>query len=105
MSQDTDPTLERYRRKYDAEEAKFEAMEEKVREGLAAALRKKGDTAAKEFIEYSRSNRSYEDRRVIEETMRGGNSMNETTWGDDITGEEEGVQHLYGTKISPDDEW
>ena len=91
MSEDKEGrlVLSRWQREYEKDEAKAEALEDRMKKSLAAAIKSQQQQVAREFQESSRIDPTGE--RALEEikrTMRN-ISMDDTSWGDEITGLEE----------------
>lgn len=82
-------TIERFERDRERDKAKVEALKEQATKGLAAAIKKKGEKVAEEFIEARKVDPT--GSKAIENMNEARKDLliNDTYWGNEVTGEEE----------------
>ncbi len=94
----------KYMKEYERDVEKFEATERNVQKGLAAAMKKAGDQASKEFINAGREGSGENLQAEIQRVQEGGHGMREDNWGSEVTGFEPELQHLYN-RIGADEDF
>lgn len=86
--------IDKYRRQYERDEAKAEALEDKMTKSLAAALRRDQQRLAKEFM-YSKDVDPTGRRALDQQTdAQRDLMMRDDNWGDEVTGDEDIIQRL-----------
>jgi hypothetical protein len=71
IDQASKATVEKFRRAYEKDEAKEEALKAKMERGIASVLKKRGQDVAKDFLEYGREGDWKRDLERIKNTGSG----------------------------------
>lgn len=82
-------TIEKYRRDYERDEVKEEAMKSKMQKALAAAIKRDKQQISREALEAKKSGAAEKAFEEIRNELERGTRMNETYWGDEVTGFED----------------